>query len=247
MIVNIYAGHNPDGKIGSGNVGIISESTEARKIKDYIMKMILVKGYRPIDCTCNNALKLEDINNTIIKNCKLNNVDFSVGIHFSNNRSNDGCSINISKYHKSVLRNMGDNILKRMEYLGFNNNGRIPMFNDPELDNIENLIIINCCNIDSKKDCSIYNPIDIATAISEGIGDTFGVKKVEVLYKVKVNVYKTAIKRTPGPDKPVSVDMRGNNIYKSFGTKLGIIEEKNNWGRLKSGEGWINLSQTIRV
>ena len=33
MKINVHAGHNPDGKIDCGAVGLIKESTEARKVK----------------------------------------------------------------------------------------------------------------------------------------------------------------------------------------------------------------------
>ena len=33
MKINVHAGHNPDGKIACGAVGLIRESTEARKVK----------------------------------------------------------------------------------------------------------------------------------------------------------------------------------------------------------------------
>ena len=32
MRINVHAGHNPDGKIACGSIGIIKESTEARKV-----------------------------------------------------------------------------------------------------------------------------------------------------------------------------------------------------------------------
>lgn len=40
MKINIHAGHNPDGKIACGAVGLIEESTEARAIKDYVIKYL---------------------------------------------------------------------------------------------------------------------------------------------------------------------------------------------------------------
>lgn len=33
MIINVHAGHNPDGKVACGAIGIIRESTEARNVK----------------------------------------------------------------------------------------------------------------------------------------------------------------------------------------------------------------------
>jgi N-acetylmuramoyl-L-alanine amidase len=37
MIINVHAGHNPDGKVACGAIGIIRESTEARRVKDAVI------------------------------------------------------------------------------------------------------------------------------------------------------------------------------------------------------------------
>lgn len=33
MKINVHAGHNPDGKVSCGAIGLIKESTEAKKVK----------------------------------------------------------------------------------------------------------------------------------------------------------------------------------------------------------------------
>ena len=37
MVINCHAGHNPDFKIACGAIGLIKESTEARKVKDLVI------------------------------------------------------------------------------------------------------------------------------------------------------------------------------------------------------------------
>ena len=40
MRINVHAGHNPDGKIACGAIGIIKESTEARKVVKELKKIL---------------------------------------------------------------------------------------------------------------------------------------------------------------------------------------------------------------
>ena len=52
---NIHAGHNPDGKVACGAVGIIKESTQARKVKEYVCNFLREEGHYAYDCTCNDG------------------------------------------------------------------------------------------------------------------------------------------------------------------------------------------------
>ena len=45
MKINVHAGHNPDGKVACGAIGLIKESTEARKVKKEVIRL-LRKGIR---------------------------------------------------------------------------------------------------------------------------------------------------------------------------------------------------------
>lgn len=49
---NIHAGHCPDGKGASGAVGILKESTEARKVKNKVIVLLKKEGHTAYDCTC---------------------------------------------------------------------------------------------------------------------------------------------------------------------------------------------------
>ena len=59
-------------------------------------------------------------------------------------------------------------------------------------------------------------------------------------YKVKITATKLNVRSGPSKDYGVVTIVNKNEIYT-------IIEEKEGWGRLKSGRGWIDLSHTQRV
>lgn len=246
MLVNVYAGHNPDGKIGSGEVGLISESTEARKIKDYLIPFLRSQGYQTADCTCENATSKDEVEDIIIKNCN-NEAAFTIGIHFDPTPGTGTSIIVPVKTSTSNLHLIYENILRRFKYDGFQNNGTIYPYANKEAENINNLLIVNVCHLNNEDDVKRYSARESAAAICNGITDAFGSFPVNNLYSVKVVAPKTFIRKSPGLNSAIAKDPRNNkNIAKYRGEKLGIIEARNGWGLLKSGEGWINLMQTIR-
>lgn len=59
-------------------------------------------------------------------------------------------------------------------------------------------------------------------------------------YKVKVNVYALNIRKGPGVEYDKGQVVRENEVYT-------IVETKDDWGKLKSGAGWISLKYTKKV
>ena len=45
MVINVHAGHNPDGKVACGAIGIIRESTEARNVKNEVIRQLKGLGH----------------------------------------------------------------------------------------------------------------------------------------------------------------------------------------------------------
>ena len=66
MVINVHAGHNPDGKIACGACGLIKESTEARKVKKEVIKLLRAKGHTVYDCTCANGKSQTDVLKQIV-------------------------------------------------------------------------------------------------------------------------------------------------------------------------------------
>lgn len=59
-------------------------------------------------------------------------------------------------------------------------------------------------------------------------------------YRVKVNITDLNIRKGPGIDYPRTGKYTGKGVFT-------IIEEKNGWGKLKSGSGWISLKYTTKL
>lgn len=59
-------------------------------------------------------------------------------------------------------------------------------------------------------------------------------------YRVRINTYSLNVRSGPGTTNKITTSVKLNEVYT-------IVEEKNGWGKLKSGAGWIKLSYTIKV
>ena len=59
-------------------------------------------------------------------------------------------------------------------------------------------------------------------------------------YLIKINVAALNVRNGAGVQYNINTVIKDQNAYT-------IVEERNGWGRLKSGAGWINLSYTKRV
>ena len=66
MRINVHAGHNPAGKVACGAVGLINESTEARRVKDEVISKLRQLGHTVYDCTIDNGTGQADVLKKII-------------------------------------------------------------------------------------------------------------------------------------------------------------------------------------
>ena len=83
MTINVHAGHNPDGKVACGAIGFIQESTEARKVKNEVIRQLRQMGHTVYDCTCENGSSQADVLSKIVAACNAHTVDLDVSIHFN--------------------------------------------------------------------------------------------------------------------------------------------------------------------
>lgn len=65
-------------------------------------------------------------------------------------------------------------------------------------------------------------------------------KNESVNYLVRINTYTLNVRDGAGTTYKINTTVKQSEIYT-------IVEEKNGWGKLKSGAGWIKLSYTVRV
>lgn len=185
MIINVHAGHNPDGKPASGAVGYIKESTEARRVKDEVIRMLREQGHTVYDCTVNDGFNKTDVLKKIVAKCNLHEVDLDISIHFNSGSglADDGKTTGTevliySGYSKA--REEAEAVCKEIAALGFKNRG---VKFRPDLYFLKKTVapamLIECCFVNDKDDTNLYNYYKMAKAIVKGITDTEYVEEEE--------------------------------------------------------------------
>ena len=244
MKINIHAGHNPDGRIACGAVGLIKESTEARKVKNEVIRLLRNSGHTVYDCTVDNGTSQNDVLSTIVDKCNNHEVDLDISIHFNsgrNDKKGDDATGGTEVYvysTSSKAKSAAEKICKAIAALGYKNRGVktstslyvIKHTNSPSM-------LIECCFVDDKDDIEIYNYKTMAEAIVQGIT---GKKTTSKSYKVKVSSQTLNVRLGPSSKYPIHGKVKRNEVYT-------IVDTENNWGKLKSGAGWISLKYTEKV
>lgn len=252
MLFNVHAGHNPDGKIACGAVGLIKESTEARKVKDKVVELLRSKGHTVYDCTVSNGISQSNVLSKIVKKCNSHKVDLDISIHFNSGRNDytgDGSTggTEVLVYNSSSKSmNIAERVCKKISLLGFRNRG---IKTRPDLYVLRKTsspaLLIECCFVDDADDIKLYNANTMAKVIVEGI--------------LNINLKDTTTTTTvSSPSKNNEIKVRvidkSLNIRAGAGTNhkiVGCINDKGtyticetsgSWGKLKSGAGWICIS-----
>ena len=181
MKFNISAGHNPDGKVACGAVGLIKESTEARKVKDKVIQYLRKAGHTAYDCTCENGTSQNDVLKKIVSKCNLNDVDLDVSIHFNSGandkKGNDkSTGVEVLIYSdKSKSKDEAQRICNKLAKLGFRNRG-VKVRNDLYYlkHTKASSLLIETAFVDDKDDVDIYldNVDKIAKSIAEALTNT---------------------------------------------------------------------------
>lgn len=256
MKINIHAGHNPDGMTACGAVGLIKESTEARKVKDLVIKKLKKLGHTVFDCTCDNGKSQSDVLQKIVKKCNDHEVDLDVSIHFNagagDNQGNGSTTGTEVLIYNSEVRSCAENVAKAISALGFKNRG---VKNRTDLYFLKHTkapaMLIECCFVDDKDDVSLYTPEKMANAIVKGLTgcdaknepseENKGEKGANFEpYKVRVTVASLNVRSGAGTNFPVTNTIQRWHVFT-------IVEEHDGWGKLKSGAGWICLKYTEKV
>lgn len=175
MIFNIHAGHNPDGKIACGAVGILKESTEARTVKDILIQMLRGAGHTVYDCTVNDGKNQNDVLKKIVSKCNQHTVDLDISIHFNSGRNDycgdgsiGGCETYSSLNGRTVP--MGQKICNNISALELRIRGAHTRGNLYFLNKTKNkALLIECCFVDDRDDVSKYNAYLMALAIFHGL------------------------------------------------------------------------------
>lgn len=176
MVINVHAGHNPDGKIACGAVGFLRESTEARRVKDEVISRLRQLGHTVYDCTCDNGISKKDNLNKIVNACNARSVDLDVSIHFNSgakdsvgNGKTTGTEVLIFD-NTSKSKPYAEKVCAAIAELGFRNRG-IKIRPDLRVlkDTKASSMLIECCFVDDRDDAQLYECQKMAGAIVYGI------------------------------------------------------------------------------
>lgn len=196
MKINIHAGHNPDGKIACGAVGLIKESTEARKVKDEVIVLLSQLGHTVYDCTVDNGTSQSDVLKKIVAKCNAHAVDLDVSIHFNSGASDktgNGKTTGTEVYvysSSSKAAQAASSVCSAISALGFKNRG---VKTSTSLYILKNTkapsMLIECCFVDDKDDVQLYDTKKMAQAIVYGITGQKVEQTKKSIYRVQVGAY----------------------------------------------------------
>lgn len=175
MRINIHAGHNPDGMVACGAVGLIRESTEARTVKDKVIEKLVYMGHTVHDCTCNNGTSQQDVLKRIVTACNTHTVDLDISIHFNagaqaeSDGKTTGTEVLVYNNASGAVP-WAQQIAESIAALGYRNRG---IKERPELYVLKHTkapaLLIECCFVDDPDDIALYNADRMAAAIVAGI------------------------------------------------------------------------------
>lgn len=241
MIINVHAGHNPDGRIANGAVGLIKESTQSRKIVKYMIKYLKQSGQTVYNCTCNNGLSQKDVLEKIIDKCNEHKAKLDVSIHFNSGAVKErsdgkttGTEVLVYK-NSGKIKTVASKTAKQIEYLGFKNRG---VKERPDLYFLNQTkapaMLVECCFVDDEDDVELYDAKKMAKAIVTGILSSY----TFIVVTTKRGVY---LRKTAG--KKVEKTGRLPKGTKCSITKV-CIADNIVYGYVKKYNRWISLKNT---
>lgn len=176
MRIGVHAGHNPDSMVACGAIGLIKESTEARKVKDEVIRLLKLVGHTTYDCTVNDGKSASDIINKQVAKSNAQTLDLSVSIHFNagaNDTKGNGNTTGVEVLMTSIdgiKKDVGTRVCSNVAKLGFKNRGNKIRTNLGFLNRTTaKAILIECCFVDDYDDIKLYNYKTMAKAIAEAI------------------------------------------------------------------------------
>lgn len=213
MKINVHAGHNPDGKVACGAIGLIKESTENRNVKNEVVRLLKALGHTVYDCTVDDGTSKNDVLKKIVSKCNAHTVDLDVSIHFNAGASDtkgNGKTTGTEVYiynSNSKAKTYAQGVSRSISELGFklrDDSVKDDVKNDSYLYVLKNTsspaMLIECCFVDDKDDVALYNYKTMAEAIVKGItGQSVTTStpcttptqenKTNTIYRVQVGAY----------------------------------------------------------
>ena len=244
MKFNVHGGHN---FIVPGASGCFSETSEDRKVKDLVISKLRSLGHTVYDCTDDAGRTAKQNLANIVAKCNAHSVDLDISIHFN---AFNGTAHGTEVWQYSNKTNTyATNIVNSLAALGFTKRGVKKSTGLYVLRNTKSkAILIECCFCDNGEDAKIYTAEKVATAIVKGItGQTVGTSTPAnnsgsstnangraCPFTVKITADVLNVRKGPGTNYAKTTQVKRNYRYT-------IVATQGNWGKLKSGAGWICL------
>lgn len=236
MKISVHAGHNPDGKIACGAVGLIKESTEARIVTKSVVKYLRQAGHKVFNDTVNNGKNQNDVLNKIIAKVNAHNVDLVVSIHFNSGANdtkgnNDTAGTEVLIYALNQKpRSVANHIVNEIAKLGFDSRG---VKARPELAVLSrtnaDALLVESCFVDDKDDVSLYNAETMAQAIALGILNSLDLQIYSTKKKINSFNLKLVKKGTVKKNEICKI----NKFRFVDGDLLGHRLKADNWVKIK--------------
>ena len=176
MRINVHAGHNPAGMTACGAVGLINESTENRKVKNEVIRLLKMRNDTVYDCTVDNGKNQTDVLRKIVEKCNAHEADLDISIHFNsaaNDSNGDGKTTGTEVYVYSAASSAAPfaaRVCREIESLGFKNRGVKYNRGLYVLKNTKApAMLIECCFVDDRDDVKLYSYEKMAAAIVRAI------------------------------------------------------------------------------
>lgn len=174
---NIHAGHCPDGKGASGAVGILKESTEARKVKNKVIALLKKAGQTVYDCTCDEKTTQSGCLSKIVAKCNAHEVKRDVSIHLNSGRDDKKGDkktggVEVYIYSKnSKAKSDAEQVCKYIsKELGITNRGVKVNTGLYFLRKTKSpAMLIECCFVDDLDDAKKWNATKCAEAIVKAL------------------------------------------------------------------------------
>lgn len=174
--ITVHAGHNPDGMVGCGAVGIGKESTMNREVVKWLMERLVDNKVLCTDITVNNGTSAGDVLAKLANSINEYNRTLNISIHHNagandrgGNGKTTGCEVYI--YPGDVgAYTLATQICENLASLGYKDRG-VKEARDLYIINKTrpSTILVECCFIDDKDDMDMWDARKIGYAIADAI------------------------------------------------------------------------------
>lgn len=248
--IAVRGGHT---ELCTGASALINELPEDRKVTAAVVKYLKKLGREVLDVTPPVNYTSRSSEDLAYGVNKANNwgADLFVSIHFNKayDSYNGALGSEVCVYSTNEI---AQRVVDALEELGFKNRGQKIRTGLYELKHTKmKAMIVETCFVEATEDVALYRKLG-ADAIGKAIAEAIANKKVQTVntpanqsnsgagYRVIITASVLNVRKGAGTKYSIATTVKRNEVYT-------IVEEKNGWGKLKSGAGWISLSYTTKL